>query len=740
MVFQNYDQIQQNNGLLNGGGPASVYGIWGNIGPRYGSYGKTSANQIRLSGNGSVSLGDHRISVGFEYEKRKSMSHSVSAPGLWFLGRQLMNRQIEELNYDDIESIRTEGVNTYIDYARLYAPNSQRRFDKSVREGLGLAQDSQDYIDIDALDPSFFNLGMFSAEDLQNSGSPYVSYAGYDYKGDKVDKDYNFDDFFTALDDRGDLLRPVQAFEPIYIAGYLMDKFSYEDVVFNVGVRVDRYDANQPVLKDPYLLANPIYAGDYDGSLGDLPGNVGTDYVIYVDDVLNPTSITGFRDGDVWYNAEGAEVNDPRTIAGSSGIAPLLQDPYELGWDQSTASVSEYNTLPTYEKERYSPIIDETSGSITGYERQATYTRRIESSKAFEDYKPDINVSPRIAFSFPISDKASFNAHYDILTQRPSSNNVFNPYAYRYLAEQGGVISNPNLKAEKTIDYEFGFQQVLSKSSSIKISAFYREQRDQVQAIQYNQAYPVTYVTYGNVDFGTVKGMSLSYDLRRTNNLMIKANYTLQFADGTGSGASDGINLAASGQPNLRTIFPYSYDQRHTLSVITDYRFGEGVRYNGPLGKNGAQIFKNTGINLLATAGSGRPYSRRALATPTGTTGGSSPLEGTKNGSRLPWRYKLDLKIDRNIMIETGKQKKRQLYVNVYFWVQNLLNTQNIVGVYAYTGSPEDDGYLSAQQFQQQISNQTNEESFRYLYQMKVDNPYNFGAPRTMRIGASLNF
>ena len=38
----------------------------------------------------------------------------------------------------------------------------------------------------------------------------------------------------------------------LYIAGYIMDKFTFDDIIFNVGLRVDRFDANQPVLKDPY--------------------------------------------------------------------------------------------------------------------------------------------------------------------------------------------------------------------------------------------------------------------------------------------------------------------------------------------------------------------------------------------------------------------------------------------------------------------------------------------------------
>ena len=93
---------------------------------------------------------------------------------------------------------------------------------------------------------------------------------------------------------------------------------------------------------------------------------------------------------------------------------------------------------------------------------------------------------------------------------------IFN---YQFMNSRSAIIDNPNLKSETTIDYEIGFQQVLSKTSSLKISAFYREQRNNVQLINVLDAYPATYKTYGNRDFGTVKGTTIAYDLRRTGSL-----------------------------------------------------------------------------------------------------------------------------------------------------------------------------------------------------------------------------
>ena len=125
---------------------------------------------------------------------------------------------------------------------------------------------------------------------------------------------------------------------------------------------------------------------------------------------------------------------------------------------------------------------------------------------------------PRISFSFPISDDALFYAHYDILTQRPTTGIVIDPISYYYIDVIGaaGTINNPNLKPEKTIDYELGFQQKINNASSLKLSVFYREMRDQIQQYRLTGAYPKTYYSYTNIDFGTVKGLTLTYDLRRT--------------------------------------------------------------------------------------------------------------------------------------------------------------------------------------------------------------------------------
>ncbi len=730
--YENLNQIVQGNALRNGDEPNSVYDVWSNLGTPYNSFAKMQNSQFRFSGSGSVNIGDHSLTLGFEYEQRvdrgwtsgSSTGGGSNGPiGIWTTARLLANSHIKELD-KNLATISDSGAFKVVSYEQLNAGyaaahdgvfggqkngDQQSFFDYNLRKKLGLNPAGKDFIDIDRYDPSTFTLDMFSADELLNSGNSYVSYWGYDQTGKKVRGNTDINKYFNEYDENGNYKRFVGAFQPVYMSGYIMDKFAFNDLVFNVGLRVDVFNANQPVLKDPYLTyeahtvseAKQILSNDPSKTwLSSIPSSMGDDYTVYVNDVNNPSSINGYRKGTVWYNAQGLEVSTPKLIEGSGGIAPYLIDP----------------------------------------------SQKTPKATAFENYKPQVNVMPRIAFSFPISDEASFFAHYDILTKRPTSNGRFDPFNYQFMGSRSAIIDNPNLKPETTIDYEIGFQQVLSKTSSLKINAFYREQRNNVQLINVLDAYPTTYKTYGNRDFGTVKGTTFTYDLRRTGNIRMTVAYTLQFANGTGSDENSGSNILTglinAGYPNLRAIFPYSYDQRHAFAITMDYRYGEGKDYNGPV-IQGKEIFKNTGLNLVSNVYSGNPYSSQNFITNEGAfSPQSAGMSGTTNGSRLPWSYKLDLQLDRTFNLKIGKDenKKKVTFLNVYIRVTNLLNQQNRINVYRATGNWNDDGYLAAAASQTSIQNQLDEQSFRDYYAMKVQNAFNISVPRTIRLGIKFDF
>lgn len=707
--FNNLSQVRQFGGLTNGLRPGTVYGIWNSPGRQFGGYAFSDNDAYRLTAMGSADIGGHSLKFGFEFDQRIDRSYTMNpfagGIGLWGLARSLTNRHILELDLSNpiIEIDPATGIplGDTVRYNRLIA-NNQSVFDRNLRARLGAGD--RDFINIDALDPSQLDLSFFSATELLNEGNSYIGYFGYDYLGNKLKNNPGQYDFFTDAQNR-----PIAPFNPIYMAGFIEDKFDFDDLVFRVGVRVDRFDANQPVLRDPFLLYNARTVDEVNGTLntsngGVHPGTMGGDYVVYVNDVNLPSpTILGYRNGNRWYNAQGTEIRNASGIAAASSsgrVQPFLVNPSQNAVDAS----------------------------------------------AFTDYTPQINIMPRIAFSFPISDEAQFFAHYDVLTQRPSAFLRFDPRQYYYLQQVGGRINNPNLLPERTIDYQIGFKQKLNRTSALTISGFYRELRNMIQVINVPFAYPVDYVTYGNIDFGTVKGMTLAYDLRRTGNVRINASYTLQFADGTGSAPEQAANIIQAGIDNLRTPIPLDFDARHRLVGTLDFRFGEGKDYNGPR-FNELRLLEGVGFNFVANAISGTPFSRQTFVTPDGDVaqglGGRTTLKGGINGSRLPWQFRMNLRIDKDFNFTYGKDKNdkpKQSTINVYLQILNLFDARNVIGVYQYTGDPDDDGFLSSDLGAQQLQAALDQQAFIDLYRASMMDPGNYSLPRRTRIGVRLNF
>ena len=746
--------IRANSAMMNGDMPFYAYGTLANTGSALSSYSYSNNNQFAVSADASFDLvlnkTRHSIQFGLYYQQQTIRSYSASANpsgqgtgSLWQVMRQLQNSHITDLDlanpqyrvngntytWDQVKAGQIiPGIYDTVFYGRTANLLTQSTFDKNLRTKLGLNANGVDYLNVDNVDPNMLSLDMFSPDELQNSGNSMIGYYGYDYTGKKQAGNVNFNDYFTQKDANGKFTRNIGANRPSYTAAYIQDHFRYKDIDFNVGLRVDRYDANTKVLKDPYSLYQENTVGDVQGNttgvagkvpIGTIPSNMGSNYIVYVDNNSSQRpNIIGFRNGDDWYDAKGNVLQDPSVLSvASNGLPPqpFLKDPNQK--------------------------INDSTG--------------FDASTSFTDYKPKVNVAPRISFSFPISTVANFYAHYDVIVQRPrGGRNYATPYDYYYLPQQAsGIIDNNDLKPEKMFDYEVGFQQVLTKQSAITISAFYKERKDMIQVRPYLYAWPTTYYTYGNRDFSTTKGMTISYDLRRFGNIRMKVNYTLQFAEGTGSGdasgnggngntvGSNGLiqNLIAAGVPNLRNLSDLDYDSRHIITANVDYRYDEGT---GPV-VGGLHILQNAGVNFNLSARSGEPYTKRLDANPTNRT-----VEGQINGSRLPWHYNMDMKVDKSFSLRSQKKPsgeseakhKKPLYLNAFVTIQNLLNVKDVITVYGYTGRPDDDGYLTSAQGIVAAKSQTSEQSYKDIYSLYNNNPYHYNLPRRIVLGLDFNF
>lgn len=85
-------------------------------------------------------------------------------------------------------------------------------------------------------------------------------------------------------------------------------------------------------------------------------------------------------------------------------------------------------------------------------------------------------------------------------------------------------------------------------------------------------------------------------------------------------------------------------------------------------------------------------------------------MQGSYYGSRLPWQFRVDARLDRDFFFKIGK---RESSLNVYLQVLNVLGTENVMGVWSATGNANDDGYLAAAEWQRQIEEQLDPETFR---------------------------
>ncbi len=751
-------------GLRNGDAPSSSYNIWTGAGTQISSYSYSQNDQFDLNLGASFDINQgiknkankdaitHQIEFGLGYQQITARSYAIGANStgnLWTLMRQSVNNHIQ--NLDVANPIFVVGGNEYseqelinsglqfsefdtVKYNQFLAASDQTRFSKELRKKLFGDENNTSTIFTDNLSPETFSLDMFSAEELYGDGrNVYLNYNGYDYLGNIERTQPNFNDFWTKKDARGDYLRPIAPYNPNYMSGYLSDLFKYKDVTFNIGVRIDRFDANQNVLRDPYSLngirnLTSISGENYRTAINSRtnqpapdPVTAGFDgeWLPYVDNNQASTpTLVGYRSGDTWYDPFGKEVVDPTT----------LSEQYANG-------------LPIQ------PWLTDRTDSIKseGY----------KIDNAFTDYEPDIAISPRIRFTFPITDQALFYGNYDIMTQYPQGRNFVTPDQYYYFTERGATINNANLKMQRTINYRLGFEQAVTPKSKIGIEAYYNERKGQIQQQQFILAYPQTYVSYGNRDFSSTKGFTFSYKLNPTREIPLRFSlaYTLQFAEGTGSSTTSLASLINQGQPNLRPIFPMAFDTRHIGNMNIDYRFAQNYKKGPKIGKEKPHyVLSGMGANLLLTARSGRPYTKTTLAQPIVGASSNTPIIGGYNGSRRPWTNNLDLRLNKRFNVTSlGKKKKveglqfsrggKMLSADVFVYFENLLNSRNVLNLYSYTGVADDDGYLSSPQGIQDVT-QTRifPQAYTDQYTTRINNPFNFNNPRRINVGFSLNF
>jgi outer membrane receptor protein involved in Fe transport len=307
------------------------------------------------------------------------------------------------------------------------------------------------------------------------------------------------------------------------------------------------------------------------------------------------------------------------------------------------------------------------------------------------------STAPRFGISYPITATSSLFFSYGHFYQLPPLRDIFTNANYGNLANlQAGtgsystVYGNPDIKPERTVQYEFGYKHAITNFLGLNVNLFYKDIRD-LLGVEFIDTYTAaSYARMTNVDFGSVTGFTISLDQRRLGILSSTIDYTWEQAQGNSSDPSETATRAAAGEDPRPRQVPFDWDQRNTLNVT--------VELSQP---------KSYSVSTILRFGSGQPY------TPAIGSGFGASLE--KNSGRKPSAFIADVRAEKYFSI-AGTQ------MSVFFRVFNLFDaTYNNGSVFANTGSP-DYGLFPLSQDRNELANPT-----RYY------------APRRVELGISIN-
>jgi outer membrane receptor protein involved in Fe transport len=340
------------------------------------------------------------------------------------------------------------------------------------------------------------------------------------------------------------------------------------------------------------------------------------------------------------------------------------------------------------------------SNAISVEERQAFWWRDVDAK---------MQLSPRLGIAYSISDNGVVHFSYGHFFQMPTYAQLYNNS--RILINRTGGFAtgfgNPDLDAERTIQYELGLKQEIFEGTDIEVTGFYRDSRDYVANAGIQDTYntSINYQKNVNLAFAKTRGatIALSQIISRTFNFAIDYTYTRVEGSTTNFGA-----LAAN------AIGPGSVTGQEQQDVW-DFLILQG--WDKPHILN-TQLFYNQdtwGMNLTGQFQSGQPYTPFIpIAVRSGL--GASQQDLT-NLARLPNGFIVNLNAYKNFKISGFDAG---FSVNVF----NLLDFNLVTNVYGDSGEPDRPFFLPG----------------GVVDPTFLNSPNNYGQPRRIQFSFNLSF
>lgn len=324
---------------------------------------------------------------------------------------------------------------------------------------------------------------------------------------------------------------------------------------------------------------------------------------------------------EVKFGSPGYILTATDTLTGTVGLQPVLAKPPE----QPGISTYEPVFFSAYAQDQleWKDLIVRAGLRAEYFDARATIpsdlqnpANDIEGAPASVPQSTTVkkSLAPRLGVSYPISINAAVFFAYGHFYQMPPLNNIFNNSDYLILEDlqadvvNYAVLGNPDIRPERTIQYEFGYKHALTDFLGLDLSIFYKDIRD-LLGVEFVSTYAAAeYARFTNVDFGDVIGFTVAFDQRRLGIFNSMVDYTWQRAQGNSSDPRETATRAEAGEDARPEQIPLAWDQRHTLnatitasqpndfSISTVIRFGSGQPYTPEIGSGfGADLERNSG-------------------------------------------------------------------------------------------------------------------------------------------------
>lgn len=269
-------------------------------------------------------------------------------------------------------------------------------------------------------------------------------------------------------------------------------------------------------------------------------------------------------------------------------------------------------------------------------------------------------ISPRIGLSYPISEKGAVHLSYGHFFQIPPFEFIYRntnfriPLTGEFPQSIGNTIGNADLEPQRTTMYEIGLQQQLAADIGITITVYAKDIRNLLgQRLHLKNEFK-KFGMYINRDYGSVRGLTVAFEKRFTNNFSANIDYTYQVAKGNASDPNDEFENSRSNPPieSNKSLVPLDWDRLHSLNFRTT------------IGKPNNYI-----ISLIGQMGTGLPY----------TPSLQNQRTGIENSESKPTFAEFDLYMSK--FFDIG-----QYQLSVFVKVYNIFDTANENDVFGDTG------------------------------------------------------